>query len=179
MSENPPMFPPGISSITGITGQWRVAHTKARCEKAFAWDLLRRKIDFFLPLIERTRIYRGRKRKVLIPLFPSYVFFCGSDEDRYKALLTDHLCQTLEVSDQKHFIEELQAIELAILNKASLEIYPQPAIGQRYRITAGALKGLEGVVIQKSKRTRLVLEVKLLGQGAVMEIDSELLEPVE
>lgn len=179
LSDNPPILPTGVESLAQLDGYWRVAHTKARCEKVFAWDLLHQKIGYFLPLIERIHISAGKKRRVLMPLFPSYVFFCGTDEDRYKALVTNRLCQTLDVKDQKGFIRELLAIEQAVKNKADLDIYPQPAIGQRCRITAGALKDVEGVVIQRSRRSRLVLEVQLLGQGAVMEVDSELLEPVD
>lgn len=179
ISENPPMLPPGIETVGALAGHWWVAHTKARCEKAFAWDMLRQQIGFFIPMIERVRLSGGRKRHVLMPLFPSYVFFCGQENDRYKALVTDRLCQTIEVVDQKHFLAELLAIEKAISGKAELDMYPQPAIGSRHRITAGALKGIEGIVIQKGRRSRLVLEVKLLGQGAVMEIDADLLEPIE
>jgi len=178
-SENPPILPPGVTTLAQLTGPWRVAHTKARCEKAFAWDLIHKNIGYFLPLIERVYISGGRKRKALMPLFPSYVFFCGSEEDRYKALVTNRLCQTLEVVDQQKFVAELLAIEKAIVSKMELDLYPQPAIGQRCRITAGALKDLEGVVVQKTKRARLVLEVKLLGQGAVMEVDADLLEPLD
>jgi transcription antitermination factor NusG len=176
--DNPPILPPGIDSLAQLNGHWRVAHTKARCEKVFAWDLLHHKIGYFLPLIERTYISGGRKRRVPTPLFPSYVFFCGSEDDRHKALTTNRLCQILEVVDQKRFVVELLAIEKAIHNNASLDLYPQPALGQRCRITAGAMKDLEGVVVQRTKPARLVLEVKLLGQGAVMEVDTDLLEPL-
>lgn len=179
LSDNPPMLPEGIASVSTISGHWWVAHTKARCEKAFAWDLIRQRIGHFLPMVERVRLSGGRKRRVLLPLFPSYVFFCGSEQDRYKALVTDRLCQTIDVVDQARLIDELVAIEKALVGKAELDLYPQPAIGSRYRIMAGAMKGLEGVVVQISRRARLVLEVKLLGQGAAMEIDKDLLEPVE
>ncbi len=179
VSDNPPMLPPGVTTLAQLPGPWRVAHTKARCEKVFAWDLLRQNIGYFLPMVERVYISGGRKRRALTPIFPSYVFFCGGEDERYKALTTNRLCQTLDVADQKGFIAELLAIEKAIVNKAELDLYPQPAIGQRCRITAGALKDLEGVVVQKTKRARLVLEVKLLGQGAVMEVDADLLEPID
>jgi hypothetical protein len=37
--------------------------------------------------------------------------------------------------------------------------------------------GLVGIVTEQSKPTRLVLSVNVLGQGASLEIDSDLLEP--
>jgi ABC-type protease/lipase transport system fused ATPase/permease subunit len=38
---------------------------------------------------------------------------------------------------------------------------------------------LEGIVIDRSKQARIVLQIDILGQGAVMEIDADLLEPIE
>jgi len=41
------------------------------------------------------------------------------------------------------------------------------------------MMGTEGVVIErKNAKARMVLEVTILGQGAVMEIDADILEPV-
>ena len=71
------------------------------------------------------------------------------------------------------------AIEQALKSGAELQPYPQAPIGQRCRVTSGVLEGLEGVVIQHRKRARLVLEVNILGQGTVMEIDADLLEPID
>jgi transcription antitermination factor NusG len=156
-----------------------VAHTRARAEKVFAWDLLGREIGYFLPMLDRVTVSGGKKRRVLLPLFPSYVFFCGSDEDRYTAMTTNRLCQTIEVFDQRKMIEELVAIEKAIRGKAVLDPYPSIVEGQRCRITAGAFKGLEGIVVQRGTTSRIVLQVSILGQGAMMKIEADLLEPVE
>ncbi|GAH58974.1 unnamed protein product, partial [marine sediment metagenome] len=179
LSDNPPMLTPQAKTLGDLSGRWWVAHTRARFEKAFAWDLLRRGIGYFLPMVERVRISGGKKRRVLLPLFSSYVFFCGDNDDRYATMTTNRICRTIEVIDQDSFIAELTAIERTLKSGAELQPYPQAPIGQRCRVTNGVLKGLEGVVIQHRKRARLVLEINILGQGAVMEIDADLLEPVD
>jgi len=43
----------------------------------------------------------------------------------------------------------------------------------------GAFSGIEGVVIQRGKVAKVVLQVSMLGQGAAMEIDASLLESAE
>jgi len=179
IDENPPALLPDTETLADLTGRWWVAHTKSRFEKAFAWDLLQRGIGYFLPLIERVRMSGGRKRRVMAPLFPSYVFFCGDDEDRYTAMTTHRLCQTLEVRDQEELVRELVAIETALAGKAELDPYPFAVVGQRCRITAGPFMGLEGIVIQRNCIARLVLQVSMLGQGAALEVDADLLEPAE
>ncbi len=179
LSENPPILPPGTESLVQIPGRWWVAHTKARFEKVFTWELLSRNIGYFLPLVDRVKISGGKKRRVLLPLFPSYVFFCGNDEDRYTAMTTNRLCQTIEVVDQAGLIGELRAVEKALLGNARLDQYPFATVGTRCRVTAGVFRGLEGIVIERARRARIVLQINILGQGALMEIDTDLLEPVE
>jgi len=178
-ADNPPIVSPLVSRLADLDGRWWVAHTRPRCEKAFAWDLIRRSIGYFLPLARRVRMSGGRKRRVLMPLFPSYVFFCGREEDRYAAMTTNRVCQTIEVADQSRLAEELTAIETALAGQADLDLYPFAAAGQRCRVTAGPFQGVEGVVVQRSRQARLVLQVTILGQGACLEIDADVLEPVD
>jgi hypothetical protein len=178
VSDNPPMLPPTAQNLRDLSGQWWVAHTRARFEKAFAWDLLERGIGFFLPMVERVTVSGGKKRRVFMPLFSSYVFLCGTAEQRQEALRTNRLCQTIEVADQEGLVCELTSIECAIRANMHLSPYPQAAVGQRCRIIAGALTGLEGVVIQQARRARVVLEVQMLGQGAVIEVDVDILETI-
>lgn len=179
LSENPPILSPSVETLTELTGRWWVAHTRARCEKAFAWDLLRRGIGHFLPMVEQVRISGGRRRRVLAPLFPSYVFFCGDLDDRYAAMTTNRLSRTIEAHDQTRLVSELAAVERALSGKAELDPYPFAAVGRRCRIKAGPFRGLEGVVVHRNRVARLVLEIDILGRGAAMEIDAALLEPVD
>lgn len=179
LSDNPPMVSPWAACLAELSGTWRVAHTRSRFEKALAWDLLNRRIGYFLPLIEKMTIASGRRRKTFVPLFTSYVFFCGSDEDRYAAMTTNRICQTIEVADQAKLVAELSAIERALAGKAVLDPYQFAAVGRRCRITAGPFEGIEGVVVDRKKLAHVVLEVSMLGQGAAMEIDPALLEPLE
>ena len=170
---------PTVESITQFEGTWWVAHTKSRFEKAFAWDLLRSEIGYFLPLIKRVTVSGGRKRHGMAPLFQSYVFFCGQGEDRYTAMTTDRLCQTIPVADQKRFVAEIAAIEKGLAGRMQLDPYPFAAVGNRCRVRSGPLQGMEGVVVQRGKLSRLVLEVNTLGQGAAVEIEADLLEPAD
>lgn len=179
LSNNPPMCPPDANSLAELPGRWWVAHTRSRFEKSFAWDLLRRGIGYFLPMTQRTRLSGGRKRRVMRPLFASYVFFCGDEASRHAAMTTGRLCRTLDVPDQASFVAELAAVEQALTGGAALAPYPFAAVGRRCRIDAGPLRGLEGTVVEHRGSARLVLEVSVLGQGVSVEIDADLLAPAD
>ena len=180
LSENPAILTPDVQSLAELTGTWWAAYTKPRFEKAFAWDLFSHGIGYFLPMREKIIFSGGRKRQMMAPLFTSYVFFCGTEDDRYTALTTNRVCQTIEVTNQDILIEELLSIEKALLSKAIIDHYPHLPVGSRCRIISGPMMGIEGVVIKrKDAKARMVIEVTILGQGAEVEIDADLLEPIE
>ena len=93
---------------------------------------------------------------------------------------TNRLCHTVAVADQEQLIEELASIESALLSKAVVDAYPNLPVGNRCRIISGPMKSTEGVVVErKCARARIVIEVTILTQGALVEIDADLLEPLE
>jgi hypothetical protein len=179
LSDNPPMLYPTVSALSELRGTWWVAHTKARNEKAFAWDLLGREIAYFLPMMQRVRFSGGRKRRGLMPLFPSYVFMNGDDNVRLPAMMTQRLCHVIAVPDQETLISELTSVERALAGQASFDPYPFAAVGKRCRVKTGPFEGIEGIVVMRTAgTTSLVLQVGILGCGAAMEIDPDLLEAV-
>lgn len=180
LSDNPAILTPEVSSLTELVGTWWVAHTRPRFEKAFARDMLSHGIGYFLPLREKIIFSGGRKRKVLVPLFSSYVFICGTEKDRYRAMATNRLCQTIEVYDQEQLILELAAIQKGLVNKAIIDLYPTLAVGSWARVISGPMMDIEGIVVErKNSQARMVLQVTMLGQGALVEIDADLLEAID
>jgi transcription termination/antitermination protein NusG len=176
LAENPPILPSYAQSLSQLQGPWWVGHTKSRFEKAFAFDLMARGIGYFLPMSLRIIFSGGRKRKGMSPLFPSYVFFCGGEDVRWQALHTNRLCRVIPVLNQESLLNELDQIHRVLVSGQALQLYPAPVVGARCRVTGGPFMGLVGVVTDCAKPTRLVLSVNVLGQGASLEIDSELLE---
>lgn len=178
LTENPPILSPRAASLKDLSGQWWVAHTRARFEKAFAWDMLAKDVGYFLPMAEQVRRSGGRLRRTRLPLFASYVFFCGTREDRRIALASNRVCQVIEVADQARLSRELAELERALSGNAQLDPYPFAVVGRRCRVAKGPFQGLEGTIVRRDDLFRLVLDVSILGQGAAMTIDAEQLEPI-
>jgi hypothetical protein len=179
LAENPPILPPHVGSLAELDGPWWIAHTKSRMEKALTWSLLKQGIGYFMPMVDRITFSGGRRRHGRIPMFPSYVFFCGASDARYAAVSGDRICQVLEVKNQKKFLDELLWIESAVRGGAQLDPYPFAAVGKRCRVRSGPLVGVHGIVMERSSFSRLVLQVSLLGQGVALQIHPDLLEPLD
>ena len=63
-------------SVATVSEQtaWYAVHCKPRHEKLVAKGLEAKGLETFLPLLRRTRIYRGRRIGVELPLFSCYMF---------------------------------------------------------------------------------------------------------
>ena len=177
MNSSSAISPPQLNRSLPPT--WMVLHTKSRQEKAVARHLEASGCTFDLPLIERTTISHGRKHRSEVPLFSGYVFLKGEKQEAYDAMATKRVCNIIEVKDQTNLISELSRIHDALKSGLPIEEYPQVAIGTRCRVKSGPLKDVEGVVIEEARRTCLILHVETLGRGAAVEIERDLLLPVE
>ena len=157
---------------------WWVLHTKPRQEKALACDLRRMDVDIYLPLVRHHRNNQNRRLEVSIPLFPGYVFMCGSVEDRLAVLSTRRVVRTLEVVDQNSLESDLRRIDRLLMSGSAVSAYAGLKVGKRCRVKSGPLSGLEGVVLRRRDVSRMYIGMELLGQSGVVEIDSLLLEPI-
>lgn len=177
LASNPPMKFPAEIAPAEVTGEWMVAYCKPRQEKALAWDLVRKQVTYFLPMVLRETSSGGRRRRNMYPLFPSYLFFAGGEAERLAVLKTDRTVRLIEISDaeQPRFQREIAALETAVEHcPQSLELYPRLVPGALVRIAAGPMKNVEGVVLQADNKRKIWLGVSVLGVGATVEIHADL-----
>jgi transcriptional antiterminator RfaH len=160
-------------------GEWMVLWTKSRQEKAVARYLDAAGADYYLPLVKRTSLHRGRKMQAQVPLFPGYVFLAGTREQGFAAIGTKRVCRVLAVPDQLGFVNELEQIRAALRASDEVEPFPFAVAGRRCRVKSGPFIGLEGVITDRLGPSRLVLQLAILGQGASLEIDIGQLEPID
>ncbi len=179
INENPPIIWPPESTITNFEGKWWVAHTKSRNEKALAHDMVNRDINYFLPMTWNVRRKSRRTIKSLLPLFSGYIFFCGDETKRIEILKTNRIANLIEVADQQKFIDDLVQIERVLRNGETLIPHKYLKKGQKCRIIAGPLMGVQGIIVNIKGHTRLVLQVDILGQAASVDIEIDMIEPIE
>jgi len=176
ISENPPVIWPEEKTIRDFTGQWWVAHTKSRNEKALAHDLIGKSVNYFLPMTWKVQRKSRRTIRSLLPLFGGYLFFCGKENARIEALRTNRVANVIEVKDQKKLVDELVQIEQALRAGAPLVPHKYLKAGQHCRVIAGPLMDLQGLIVRAKNATRLVLQVDMLGQAASVEMDMDMIE---
>lgn len=181
LGKEPSIFPEDLldaESSLGRERRWQVVYTKARQEKALARELLQRGIPFYLPLIAKEGISRGRRIASHMPLFTGYVFLLGSEDERLSTLQTNRISRILEVDDADSLLHDLWQIRQLIESGAPLTAESRLVPGDRVRVKHGPFAGLEGVVLQRRGKTRLLVAVNFLQQGASVAVDDFYLEPI-
>jgi len=179
VSENPPIIWPQVESIRDFSGQWWVVHTRSRNEKALAHDLISKNVSYFLPMSWKVSRRSRRTVRSLLPLFSGYLFFCGQEDQRVELLRTNRVANLIEVIDQETLLNELVQIDQALRAGAPLTPHKYIKTGQRCRVMAGPLIGMEGIVVRSKNAIRLVLQIDMLGQAASVEIDIDMIEVLD
>lgn len=178
LADNPPRRFPEARSLAEDTGRWVVAHVKSRQEKAFAHDLQRRGISYYLPQAEK-RVRRrdnGKWRKSWMPLFPGYVAVAPAAAERDELFGTRRLAGVLPVEDQAGFVAELGQVERVIAAGARLRPVAAFAPGERVCVTAGPLMGLHGEVLRQKNETAFIIRVHMFQRALSVELDELYLE---
>ena len=156
--------------------QWWVVRTRTRQEKSLARELSRREISFFLPQVAKSSIVRGRKRTAYLPLFPGYLFLFGNRDQRSASLTTNRVAQVLPVLEQQELGRDLRQVYRLIQLNAPLTMESRLKQGDRVRVKGGPFEGVEGNVVARCRKSRIIVAVRLIQQGVSLEVDDCQLE---
>jgi transcription antitermination factor NusG len=180
LAQETSIYPADLLACSAETDgrRWWAVYTKPRQEKSLARQLLGFGIPFYLPLVSKENLIRGRRVQSFIPLFGGYLFVRGTDEERSRSLTTNRIATILPVRDESSFQSDLSNVARLIEADAPLTVERRLVPGQWVRIKAGSMAGMEGTVLRRQGKTRLVVAVQLLQQGVSVEVDDFLLEPL-
>ena len=161
--------------------RWFALSVKTRYEKVVSQILVNKGLETFLPLYQRRHQYVRRVREFNLPLFPGYLFCRLDPAARLPVLTTPGVVGMVGAGRIPVPVEDSEISSLQRAAAANVSMIPHPywQSGQMGRITAGALAGLEGIVVSAKPPVRLILSVCLLQRSVLVEIDSESVAPVE
>ncbi|MEI6516202.1 MAG: transcription termination/antitermination NusG family protein [bacterium] len=157
--------------------QWHVLHVKPRCEKKMADYCAAHKVTAELPLREETKIYQRRRVTVHKPVFPGYIFLRFMPEERETVLKSRQVVRILTVENQGRLVRELNQVKLALSVDPTLDARAAFEAGKRVLIRSGPFQGVEGVVQTVKGKTKVLLNVEMIGQALALEVGVEMLEP--
>jgi transcription antitermination factor NusG len=159
---------------------WFALRVKSRFEKKTALHLEGLGLEPFNPLYRSRRRWSDRTKEVDLPLFPGYVFCRFDPNDRLPVLQTPGVVSIVGFGGRPAPVdeEEIAAIQAIVRSGAPALPWPFLREGQRVRLVRGALRGLQGILLDVKSDCRLVVSVTLLQRSVAVEIDRGDVEPV-
>jgi transcription antitermination factor NusG len=163
----------GMPGLTGGTPRWHVLFTRNQHEKLAAWSLTSKNFDVYLPLYSSLRRWQDRFKSISLPLFPGYVFVKEGMDRQVEILTTPGVVQIVGWGGNPAVVAdaEIESVKRIIESRLVIESLPYIECGDRVRVVAGPLAGLEGVLRRKKGLARFVVSIEMLGRSAAVEID--------
>ena len=170
--------------MTQNLAKWYAIHTRSHFEQKVFDGFRSKSIETFLPKAQVMSRRKDRRKKILVPLLPGYVFV---QYDLNPELYWD-IVKTVGVVRMVGFEgkptpardEEIQS--LMIMNGTDRTVHNQAFMkrGDTVMIMEGPLKGLVGFYVRhKGQSEKVVVNIELLHRSLAVEIEDWALEKVQ
>jgi transcription antitermination factor NusG len=153
--------------------QWFAAYTIPRHEKHVQELLTERGIENLLPLYRATRQWKKSSLAVLdLPLFPTYIFVRIAQTARGTVLGMPGVVSIVGSPNKPWPLpdSEMEALRLGTQTH-KIEPHPYLKLGERVRIKAGLMAGVEGILIRRNNEFRVVLSIDTIMRSVAVEVD--------
>jgi len=165
---------------TNPTLSWYALYTRHHHERNVALALAGKGLEAFLPLYNSVRHWKDRDKKLQLPLFPGYVFLRNPTGRWQPILATPGVHSVVGFAGRPAEIptSEIDAVRRVVGSPFQIEPHPFLKCGDRVRVTAGPLQGLEGRLLRKKSLWKLLVSVQMLQRSVAVEIDATIVERV-
>jgi transcription antitermination factor NusG len=161
---------------------WHAIYVNSRAEKKVGDALLAKKIEAYVPLVKTMKQWSDRKKMVELPLLNGYVFVKISNTESDKVLQTRGVVnfvrsegkiatiRGVEIDRLKQLVELGYQLEVSTINKKYSK-------GDKVKISSGALKGIEGYVVNGTEKKQIEVLLESIGQCIRVKLPESILIP--
>lgn len=156
--------------------RWTAVYTRPRCEKVVEALCDRLGLLCYLPVRRRAKRYQRRLVETFVPMFPGYVFVQLREPDSDRILRSQKVVAVLPMdpSRETRLVQDLQDVQRLVRAEFDGELVVRPDLvaGEPVQIVAGPLEGLRGIIQRRQDKSRVSVNVELLGQSVSTELDA-------
>ncbi|MCX8124805.1 MAG: UpxY family transcription antiterminator [Spirochaetes bacterium] len=165
-----------------MASNWYAVYVRSRHESKVCSQLQSKGVEVFLPLVEKLRQWKDRKKRVAFPLFPGYLFIklVNDNVQFINVLKVQGVVKILGDSSGYKPVpqEQVDAIYKMVHSKCDIDEHPYLKEGQKVRITDGPLMGIQGILVSKDKEHHVVVSIDILQKGVSVKVDIHDVEPI-
>ncbi|WP_340202265.1 UpxY family transcription antiterminator [Ascidiimonas sp. W6] len=155
---------------------WYALYVKSRWENKVYESLNDISLESFLPQIKTIRNWSDRKKTILKPLFPSYVFVnIKSSLEFHKALSVNGACAYIRFGKEYARVteKEIDQIKFLVGDENIIDIQTNvqlPKVGETKRITYGPLNGLNCEIVKANNHNKIIVRIHSLRQNILVTV---------
>jgi transcription antitermination factor NusG len=160
-------------SVGPAAANWYALYTSPRHEKFVADQVKRREVNCFLPVYRSVRRWKDRKKVLELALFPGYVFVQMAPDKKLRVLDVPGAVRLVSFNGQPTPLpaNEIEMLRNRLSGTRGVEPHPYLRVGHRVRVRSGAMEGLEGIIVRRKDRCRIVFSIDLLKRSVAIEVD--------
>ncbi|MCK5164569.1 MAG: UpxY family transcription antiterminator [Desulfobacula sp.] len=164
--------------------KWFALLTRSNFEQTVHTNIVKKKIEAFLPTTKRKSRRKDRNLMIKIPLFPGYIFVKSTVDpsDQLNILKTIGAVRLLGNQSGPVPVPQSQVESLKILTNANMDLITGINIrikkGEPVMILEGPMAGIKGEFSRYKGKGRVVIKIEVLGQYAGVEVEEDNVEKV-
>ncbi len=170
--------------MTQNPAKWYAIHTRSRFEQKVFDGFRSKSIETFLPKMEVMSRRKDRRKNILVPLLPGYVFvqYDLDPEVYWDIVKTVGVVRMVGFEGKPTPAREEEIQSLMILDGTNRTVQNRTFMkrGDTVMIMEGPLKGLVGFYVRhKGQTEKVVVNLELLHRSLAVEIEDWALEKVQ
>ena len=159
---------------------WHALYVSSRSEKKIGESLQAREIEAYVPIVKTMRQWSDRKKLVEMPLMNGYVFVKISSAENNAVMQTKGVVNFVRSEGKIAIIREVEIDRLKQLVDIGYQIEAGAITkdykeGDKVKISSGALKGIEGYVVESKENRQIEVLLESIGQCIRVKLPKELL----
>ncbi|MCW3111254.1 MAG: hypothetical protein JWQ09_5760 [Segetibacter sp.] len=154
---------------------WYTAYTFPNMEKKVHLELTNLNVISYLPMQEVLRQWSDRKKKLMVPMFPNYLFINTSQKRKFDLLSIKGILRFVSFDGKPAIVSDEEIASIKKFENAEFEIEPNLVNGDSVIITYGPFTGLKGKLFNKKGKHRFALRISALNQSLSIDISTSFL----
>jgi transcriptional antiterminator RfaH len=175
------MFEPSVKSELSTAGSflasgnknWYVVYTQPKKETLVTKSLEQINIHNYLPMHTVMKQWSDRKKKVLEPLFKSYVFVYISKREFAKVLEVTNVMKFIKFEGEPAVVpdRQIEIVKKILSGKNPFSVQKDTfSPGDKVLIRMGQLSGYTGELVTFKNKSRVAIRLEQLGQTLLVDI---------
>ena len=156
-----------------VQPRWFAVYTRANHERRVSEQLTERGVEIFLPQYETVHKWKDRHVRLQLPLFPGYVFVHMALQNRLQVLQVPGVAWLVSFAGKPVAVpeEEFTKIRTFLIHGLRAEPHPYLKTGRRVRVCSGPFEGMEGIILRRKNRSRLVISLELIQRSMAVDLE--------